>query len=105
MKKQFTCGMCTTSRIEAKHRVFKLYLNSSSKLCELFKVFKQLEAKEVYVFKDEVEKLTKKEDQQFEKSLLIKHFAPNYSLYVLAKLKEQLNESLNYKFAKVQKTW
>jgi len=42
MKDYFCCGSCTTSRIEAKHRVLKQYLNSSKRISEVFQVFQQL---------------------------------------------------------------
>ena len=105
MKKLFTCGMCSTSRIEAKHRVFKLYLNSNSKLCQIFKIFKQLESKEIFVFQDEIQRLTKKENEQYDESNVVKYFSDNYSAYALSKLKHQLIESINYKFEKVNNYW
>jgi len=105
MKRKFTCGMCSTTRIESKHRVFKLYLNSNSKLNEMFKIFKQLEAKEIFTFKDEIEKLSKKEEEKLEKCNLIKFFSSHYSQYVLAKLKQNLIESNNYKFRNIDNIW
>jgi len=60
MKSKFCGGMCTTSRIESKHRVFKRFLNSSTKLSELFKVIKIIENQEINSFTNEIVKLNKK---------------------------------------------
>jgi len=43
MKVSFTGGTCTTSRIEAKHRIFKKFLNSGSSLQKIFETFAKLE--------------------------------------------------------------
>ena len=50
MKERFCAGICTTSRIESKHKIFKKYLNSSNRLVELFKVFRELEQLEINGF-------------------------------------------------------
>ena len=39
MKINFCCGMCTPSRIESKHRIYKSYMNSKTRLTELFYSF------------------------------------------------------------------
>ena len=105
IKDQFACGMCSTSRVEGKHRIFKLYLNSSSRLTHLFKVFKDLEKNEICNYKDEIEKFNKKENDHLGKSSLVKYFSLGYSDYVLLKLKQVLNESHNCKYEKVGSYW
>jgi len=86
MKKHFCCGFCTTSRIEAKHSIFKRYPNSNIRLSELLKVFKELEEKEILKFRDEIEKLSKKDKKDLEKCEVIKHFAKDFSDYALQRL-------------------
>ena len=61
MKNYFCCGMCTSSRIESKHRLYKRFLKSSTHLIEFFKVLRELEEIEIFQFKDEVTKLKKQE--------------------------------------------
>jgi len=106
MKTDFCSGMFTSSRIEAMHRVMKRFLRSSTQLTELFQVFKELEEKEIYKFKDEIQRYQKKENKKLEESELFKHFKGLYSEYALNKLKDQLIESVNYKlFKKEDGVW
>ena len=78
MKTKFCCGTCTTNRIESKHRDIKRFVNStSSKKTELFKVWKELEEKEINTFKDEVEMIKKKDSQNIEKCELFLYFKEN----------------------------
>lgn len=106
MKTQFCCGICTTSRIEAKHRIFKQYLNSGRKLTELFLVVKELEEKEISSLKNEIEKSKRLARKQQEKSDLIKHFKKDYSEYIITRLKDNLIESTNYKIIREnEKLW
>jgi len=106
MKGKFCAGMCTTSRIESKHRVFKKYLNSSNRLVEIFKVFRELEKLEVQNFKNEIERLLKRERQKMDCCDLIKHFEKIYSKYAVLRLKDNLLEAINYKSEKTNKnTW
>ena len=100
MKEKFTCGICTSSRIESKHRVYKKYLNSTTRLACLFRVFKDLEEVEITNFKEEVSKLDVLENQNLENSDLIKQFQSTYSTYVIRKLKNNLMESVNYSVEK-----
>ena len=106
MKEVFCCGMCTSSRIEAKHRVFKQFLNSSSRLSELYLTFKKLEDKEVTSFKDEIQKLKKKSIEALSNNDIISDLKDNYSEYINLKLQKDLIDSTNYKIQKVCKnTW
>ena len=99
MKSYFCCGMCTTSRIEAKHRVLKNYLNSSKSLVTLFQVFKELESTEIKNFKDEIRKISKRTEKKYQSSNIMKYF--NFvSEYGLNKIQQELIESINYKVKK-----
>jgi len=100
MKTYFCSGMCTSSRIEAKHRILKQFTNSSTQLTQIFQVIKSLEEKEIFAFKDEIKRLTNKENLKLEKTSLIKYFKDDYSQYALAILKDELIESTNYKIVK-----
>lgn len=105
MKNNFTCGMCTSSRIESKHRVYKTYLNSTTRLTELFKVFKTIEEKEISVFDNEIKKLKKKDHRRFNKCDIIKKFKPIFSEYAIAKFTENLIDSINYSVKKLGRKW
>jgi len=107
MKNQFCCGMCSSSsRIESKHRVLKLYLNSGKRLTELFQIVKQLEKKEVAKMANEIEKSRKNERKKQEKMDIIKYFKEIYSEYVLEVLKDNLMESTNYSITPItSNTW
>jgi len=96
MKTKFCVGMCTSSRIEAKHRLLKRYLNSSKGLVYLFSILRDIEKTELKNFQDEVTRISEKENKQYEKTEIIKCFQ-GYSDYALNKLKQQLIESNNYK--------
>lgn len=106
MKSDFCCGMCTSSRIESKHRVFKKFLRSSTPLTKFFEVCKEIEEKEIYTFQDEIQKCKVRTNNKLEKSKLIKFFNNEFSEYSIAKLKDQLIESTNYKLAKsLKESW
>jgi len=94
--------MCTSSRIESKHRLYKRFLKSSTHLIEFFKVLRELEEIEIFQFKDEVTKLNKRENKKLNKTSLIKFYQNEYSQYALVKLKDELLESINYKLRKKQ---
>ena len=97
MKVKFCCGMCSTSRIESKHKTLKQFLNSGKRLTELFKVIKELEQKEISRMENEIEKFHKKERKKQEKNDIIIHFKDIYTDYVIERLKDNLNDSTNYK--------
>ena len=97
MKIKFCCGMCSTSRIESKHRTLKKFLNSGMRLIELFKIVKELEKKEVSRMENEIEKSGKIERKKKDKSDLILNFKDDYSEYIIERLKDNLIESTNYK--------
>jgi len=97
MKDKFCIGMCTSSRIEAKHRVLKRFLNSSKGLVFLFRTLQDLEVMEIKNFQDEIIKLSDKEDKQYLQTKIMKHFQDDYSLYAQNKIKNELIESNNYK--------
>jgi len=100
MKSYFCCGMCTSSRIEAKHRLYKRFMNSSTQLTEFFNIIQELEEREITSFKDEINRFNRQENKKMEESALIKYFKDQYSNYALSKLKEELIESTNYKLLK-----
>lgn len=96
MKQTFTCGTCTSSRIESKHRVYKKYLNGNSRLCEVFKCFKELEDKQISNYTDEIKTFKKSQESELDKHTLVKEVEQKYSQYVVIKIKEILLESLHY---------
>jgi len=102
MKVNFCCGMCTTSRIEAKHRVLKQFLNSGKRLTEFFNVIKDLEQREILNFENEIEKSNKFNRKKEEKSDLIKYFKNDYGDYVIERLKDNLIQSTNYKITEIE---
>jgi len=103
MKKKFCCGMCSSSRIESKHRVLKQYLNSSKRLTELFQVLKNLEAIEISRMENKIEKSRKNERKKKEKMDIIVSLKEIYSDYVLERVKDNLLDSINYKIDKQEK--
>jgi len=103
MKENFCGGICTTSRLESKHRILKKYLNSSKRLTELFNVFRELESKEISSFKNEIEKMKKAARNKLAKSNFIKHFQSTYTKYIIMRLEDNLVESTNYKIEKIRK--
>jgi len=105
MKDNFTCEMCTSSRIKSKHRLYKTYLNSTTRMIELFLIFKIIEEKEVSIFKDEIKKLKKKDNINLDKNDLIKYFKPIFSQYAMVKFTENLIDSINYNVKKSGNKW
>lgn len=101
MKKKFCYGMCTTSRIEAKHSVFKKFLNSGKRLTEVFQIIKELEEREITSHKNEIEKSNRLARKKEENSDLIKHFKDEFGEYVIERLKDNLINSTNYKVSEV----
>jgi len=96
IKDKFSCGMCTSSRIEAKHKVLKTYLNSSNRLIEIFETFKKLELQEISKFSDEVKTISHGNKKIISKFNLIKDLKNTYSTYSLNILQNNLVEGLNY---------
>jgi len=96
MKQNFTCGTCTSSRIESKHRVYKNYLNGDSRLCQIFYCFKELEQKQFTSYEDEVKRLTKAQEGQTSKHILVEEVRKTYTPYVVRKVQEILLESIHY---------
>lgn len=105
IKKQFTCGIFTSSRIEAKHSIYKRYLNGDTKLCELFKIFKTLESQEVTKYKDEITKLCQEAYNKYDDYDLIKYAKKYYGLYAIKKLQEVIYDSGHYKVEKCKDHW
>jgi len=97
MKTGFCFGMCTISRLEAKHKVLKQFLNSGKRLTEIFLVIKELEQREIAKYLNEIEKGNSQARKKEEKSDLIKYFKDIYGDYVLERLKDNLIDSTNYK--------
>jgi len=75
-------------------------MNSSTRLSELFKIFKTLETQELINFKEEIRRINKDEKDRLEKSDLIKHFKKIYSEYAISILQKNLLESVNYSIDK-----
>jgi len=71
IKQNFTCGMATSSRIEAKHRVIKKFLDGNSRLGEIYACFQELEQQEINSFKEEIQKVSRKEEDSLTKHSLI----------------------------------
>ena len=105
MKKTFTCGNCTSSRIESKHRVYKTLLNGNSRLSEIFSVFKKLEDQNIERYQDELAKLKKKESSELDKHDLIVQMKEKYSSYAVKKTKEILLESIHYAVERKGEKW
>lgn len=108
VKKLFTCGMVSSSRIESKHRVYKRFLDSNTRLSELFSIFKELEEEEINNFKDEFEKsrnLSKENDEAMNKNPLIQKCSNLYSNYIVSKVKMNVILVHNYKALKKQNYW
>ena len=80
-------------------------MNSTTRLTELFRIFKSIEEKEISVFHDEIRKLKKKDQTKFDKCDLIKHFKSNFSDYAMAIFTENLIESINYNAKKSGRKW
>jgi len=78
MKKKLCYGMCTTSRTEAKHSVFKKVLNPGKRLTEVFQIIKELEEREITSHKNEIEKSNRHTRKKEENSDLIKLFQDEF---------------------------
>jgi len=104
-KDRFSCGTCTTSRIESKHRIYKKFLNSNSRLSEVFQTFKKLEEKSILQYKDEIKQLTLAESTKLSEYSLVKEVKKQYGKYVVDKVKETILESLNYSVQKMNNKW
>lgn len=102
IKTRFCAGMCTSSRIEAKHKVLKLFLNSSKRLSEIFDTFKALEYQEISKYFDEIIRINKGESQIITKYDLVKELKKKYSPYCLEIVKNNLIEGLNYSVEKIK---
>ena len=107
MKRNFTCGMVTSSRIESKHNVYKKYLNGNSRLSELYAIFQELENLEVANYNNEIQKFTLKQNNDLNKYNLIEKSKGLYGKYILEKLKSNIIKSLKYKvkFNNESKMW
>lgn len=108
MKSKFCCGMCSSSRIESKHRVLKQFLNSGMRLSELFTVVKKLEKIEITQFEKEIQESQKNERKKKEKIDMIIYFKDVYSDYVIERLKDNTIDSINYKVVpdpEIESTW
>ena len=102
IKTKFCAGMCTSSRIEAKHKVLKQYLNSSKRLTELFETFKMIESQEISRYESEIERLNKGSNKIICKYKLIQELEKKYSPYSLTIVKNNLLEGLNYSIEKIK---
>ena len=107
MKAIFTGGTCTTSRIEAKHRIYKTFLNSRSNLQKIFEVFIKLEKIEIKNYIEEIHAFKESEEEIFLKSDLIKTCKNIYSSYDLNKVKLNFLLASNYDvdIIKTNKQW
>ena len=73
--------MSTSSRIEAKHNALKKFINSSTRLSELFEVFMKVEKQEISTFSDEVSRINKDNQEIISKFGLLYftlRFSSNY---------------------------
>jgi len=85
MNGHFTGGTCTTSRIEAKHRILKKFLNSE--LQKVFEVFAELESIEIKNYIVEFASFTKVEEEVFMKAYMLNHFSKIFCPYAMNKVK------------------
>lgn len=108
VKKSFTCGMISSSRIECKHKVYKRFLDSDTRLSKLFLVFQTLEEEEINNFNDEFERtesFNKDQDSALNQDNLIKQCLGVYCNYVVAKLKMNVVFSNNYHVTRKRNAW
>lgn len=105
IKKHFTCGMVTSSRVESKHRVLKEYLNGASRLGDVYACFKLLENQEKEVLKNEIQKFSRKENENLDQYDLIKQAKNIYSEYVISLLKANIFQSIHYEVNPEENDW
>lgn len=102
IKDKFSCGMCTSSRIEAKHKVLKTYLNSSKRLIEIFEIFLKLERQEISKFSDEIKTISHGDHKIVIKFKLMKEIKSQYSTYASNIAQNNLLEGLNYSIERIR---
>jgi len=105
IKKYFSCGMVSSSRIESKHSILKKYLDNTTRLSELFLTMKALEEAEITNLTKEISKEAKKDYATLDSNDFIKDCRENYSEYIIFKLKEQFLQSINYHVTKSGTKW
>jgi len=105
LKKNFTCGMASSSRIESKHRILKEYLNGNSRLGEIYSCFKNVEKQEIQKFTNEIQKFNLKENDILDQNELIKKSKEEYSDYVIQILKANILQAVNYTVNKQGNCW
>lgn len=103
MMENFTAGICTTSRIESKHRTLSSYLNSRSKLCTVLQTFKEIESNESKKFIEE--EFAKDDEKVICNIIILKELTQFFGEYVMAKIKINISKALNYKVTKKGNCW
>jgi len=105
VKKNFTCGMVASSRIESKHSVFKKNLDDTTRLSEIFTIFNNLEQQEIQDFTDELNSICSKENVGLDQNDLIKKFKEQYGEYIILKIKREVLDAINYQVEKIGMKW
>jgi len=105
VKKTFTAGSCSSSRVEAKHRIYKTFLNGNSRLSKIFKLFTILEEQKISEIDQAIQKKTKKENIESDKHELIKKTKELYSQYAVYRMEEVLIDSIHYSVVKKNNYW
>lgn len=98
-KNNFTAGVSTTSRVESLHNVLRDYLNSNSRLSEIFQAFKNIEETHFQEFNEEFERHKKNLKNQG-KLKLIEELENTYTPYVIKKVEIKVSKSIGYKVEK-----
>ena len=80
----------------AKHRIYKLFLNCTSRLCEVFKTFKELEEREISCYKEEIKTFSMMQNKKLNEHELISESSKIYGKYAIEKLKQVFLKSTNY---------
>ena len=101
VKEKFAAGISTTSRVESLHKHLSQYLNSNSRLNQLFQVFREIEAKQLNKFEEELQRHLKNLNQDINKSCLFTKLQEIYSPYTLEKLDQRINKALAYRYQEV----
>lgn len=107
IKHRFGAGISTTSRVEGLHKVLQDFLNSNSRLTEVFAVFRKIESHKLEKFKNEFNRHSKNIGTSCYDCFLLKELSLIYSPYVIKKMEPKISKALSYKYEEVipGKSW
>ena len=104
--KTFTCGVCTTQRIESINSILSEKLNSQSPLQEVFQFIKSREFEVNKKIEDEISTYqNKRGSKTYENLNLFKSLKSQVSSYIIEKMKLQYEKSLNYAVEPQENHW